>query len=467
MDIYYNICPQIYNDGDKMIDLVFCDFEGQVITPDNKNYDKLRQEWNRSIQKYPIAIVYCNNACDVSESIIYARENCIPIRIRSGGHNYEGYSTGNKVLVIDISRINYIRINYDNNTINVGGGIKNTQIYNLISQYDYPFPGGTCPTVGVSGYVTGGGWGYLSRKYGLGCDSLVEAEIVDYRGCILKLNDSCNSDLFWAIRGAGGGNFGVITSLTFTLPQKVDKVTYFQIYCPNIKRDAQIQFLDIFQKWIKNIDNSINLSGGLYNSLVDGKYAFLRGISFNTVDVTKTLLSVFSNLPNVEMTYQYDRFINVINEIGSSYPQYEKFKSTGRFVNKLYNIDELSKFVDIINQDRPEGSILTQISLYGLGGKVSEVKKTSTAFYYRDAMYILGIQSVWENNDYKDKNVEWVLKNFKYIYENTIGSYINFPIMELPNYEQEYYGMNIYRLKIVKQKYDPYDVFRFYQSIKA
>lgn len=437
----------------------------EVITPKDKNYDLLRQEWNRAIQKFPALIVYCENEFDVSQSILYARENNIPIRIRSGGHNYEGYSTGNKVMVIDISKINSIKINYQENTLTIGGGIKNAQLYNYLSPFDYPFPGGLCPTVGLSGFTLGGGWGYSSRKFGLGCDSLLEAELINYEGYLLKANKYINSDLFWALKGAGGGNFGVVTSMTFKLPPKVNSVTYFEIYCPNTSKETQVRFLDIWQRWIFNVDNSINASGGLYNT-PDEKYIFLRGISYNSIDQTKWLLRDFYNLENVSIDLESNRFLAVINNIASSYPPYEKFKSGGRFVNTYYSLEELSNIVDIVNQPRPRDSVLTSINIYGFGGKISAVPKNETAFYYRDARYILYIQSVWEDNFYKEYNVDWVLYNFRYIYNITYGSYINFPTLELPHYEINYFGENIFRLKTIKEKYDPCNVFNFPQSIK-
>lgn len=449
-----------------MKDFIFCNLNSEIITPNDKEYDNLRQEWNRSIQKYPIAIIYCENVCDISQAILYARENSIDIRIRSGGHNYEGYSTGNRALVIDISKINNIQINYQENTLTVGGGIKNAQLYNYISQLGYPFPGGLCPTVGVSGFCLGGGWGYSARKFGLGCDSLIEAELVNYKGYLLKANEYTNKNLFWALKGAGGGNFGVVTSMTFKLPPKVNRVTYFQIYYPKTTKETQIKFLQIWQNWISTVDNSINASGGLYNSIDEPNYIYIRGISYNTIEETKDLLKDFYYIESIDISFEYAPFLTIINEVASSYPPYEKFKSGGRFVNRYYSTNELSNIADIINQPRPNGSILTSINIYGFGGKISDVDKFETAYYYRDAKYILYIQSIWEDNKYRENNVDWVLNNFKYIYDITYGSYINFPTLELPHYEVNYFGENICRLKKVKEKYDPYNVFSFPQSIK-
>lgn len=443
------------------------DFLSEIITPSSIKYEQARQEWNRSIQKFPYAIVYCKNHNDVSNAIRFARKNNIPIRIRSGGHNYEGYSIDNKAIVIDVSKLNKIKIDYRKNTVSIQGGVNNTTLYNFVSSKGYPFPGGACPTVGVSGYASGGGWGYSSRYLGLGCDSLTEIKLIDYKGCLITANKFINSDLFWACRGAGGGNFGVIVSMTFKLPPKVNKVTLFEISYLNISKACQIKFFDIWQKWIRTADNKLNMKGGLYNSKSEGIYIRCSGLFYGTPKELQKIIKPFKNIRGFNITTNYLSFLEAMNKIGSTYPPFEYFKSTGRFVCRYYSLDEIKHLVDIINQERPAGSILTALNIYGLGGKVNKINKFDTAFYYRDARYIMLIQSVWENNKNKAKNVRWVNGNFKYLYSITTGSYINFPYSPLPNYQYDYYGKNVYALQCVKYKYDPFNVFKFQQGIKG
>ncbi len=445
--------------------MVLCNFQGEIITPCDIDYTKDRQVWNRAIQKYPFAIAYCENTCDVSTAVLFAKENNIPIRIRSGGHNYEGYSVGNRVLVIDVSLINSIDINSCEQTVTVGGGVKLASLYNAVAREGYPFPGGTCPTVGVSGFCLGGGWGLSARKFGLGCDSLLEAKLVDDDGCIVTANQNINCDLFWALRGAGGGNFGVVVSLKFKLPPKTGNVTYFELYYPRACPQTQLKFLKIFQEWIITVSDDINMTGGIYNTKEDGIFVFVRGICYGNPEKTKHLLSPFYFTDILEETIDYGSFLQIINKVESSYPPSEKFKSTGRFVERCYSTEELNDLLHIVNQPRPEGSILTSLSIYGLGGRVKEVSPYDTAFYFRDAHYIMLIQSVWEDNNVAKDNQQWVLENFPAIYRLTVGSYINFPLLQLCDYMRNYYGGNICGLMVVKGEYDPCDVFTFPQSI--
>lgn len=448
------------------MEVKFCNLTGEVITPNDIEYNRLRQEWNRAIQRYPIAIIYCYNSCDVSNAIIWARHNRIPIRIRSGGHNYQGFSTGDAVLVIDISNLNYFKIDKDMNYIKVGGGINNKKLYSELTSRGYPFPGGTCPTVGVSGFVTGGGWGLSSRKFGLGCDSLLEIEMINYKGKSIKANNFENKDLFWAIKGSGGGNYGVIVSMTFSLTkQKVNNVSLFTLYYPNASLATQFDFFNTWQHWIINANENINIRTGIYNSDSDGIYVYALGLSYLNKDDTSENLKPFLNIPGCIFNIEYIPLQDAINKIQGTYPPYEYFKSASRFAYKCYDSNTIYELLKIINNDRPTGSYLTAINMYGLGGKVSDVSSDATAFYYRNANYILYIQTIFENNDYLNINTKWINSHYPYLSSLTCGNYINFPYYPLKNYEYKYYGNNVFKINEIKEKYDPYCIFTFPQGV--
>ncbi|WP_433748102.1 FAD-binding oxidoreductase [Falsibacillus pallidus] len=438
---------------------------GEIVTPIDPKYSEARQEWNRAIQKFPLVIVYCSRKQDVSNAIRWARKHEIPIRIRSGGHHYEGYSTGNYVLVIDISRLNRVKIDEHNGTLTMHGGASNQQLYNAVGKAGYPFPGGTCPTVGVAGYTLGGGWGYSTRFFGLGCDSLIELEIVDYTGKLLKANEDENEDLFWACRGAGGGNFGVVVSMTFSLPPKLNEVTLVEIYAPNASKETMIDFLNTWQNWLRGLDDRMTLVASIYQSKAEGMAIYGRGLFFGGCEEAKELLEPFQDIEGMQFFLEDLSFNEAMDKVQASYPPSEKFKSTGRFVYRHYNRRELEGIVDIIQKTAP-GSVYAAISVYALGGKVQAFGKRETAFYYRDARYIMGIQSVWEQDQYAEKNIRWVEDRFQYIKNITTGSYINFPYSELKDYEIAYYGQNAGRLNRINKKYDPYNVFRFPQAIR-
>ena len=437
---------------------------GEIITPCDEQYDEARQEYNRSIQKFPNVIVYCYNKTDVINAICWAQEKCTGIRIRSGRHNYEGYSVGDNVLVIDISRMNKLKLDRKRNVLKIDGGVINSQIYELLGNEGYPFPSGTCPTVGAAGLTLGGGWGLSCRYFGLACDNLLSLEIIDYEGNSIIANENQNSDLFWACRGSGGGNFGVVISMTFKVPEKVNKVCLIKLNCPNATKEMMSEFLCIWQNWLIDLDEKITVVSRLFNTKEEGKVIRGTGIFYGVPEEAFEIMNPFTDIEGMEICIEYITFLEAIEDIESVYPDSEKFKTTGRFVNRNYNNDEINNIVGLV-QDRPRGSIISGLSLYALGGKVKNINKYETAFYYRNAKYIIAIQSEWENPIYKEDNINWVKDRFKYLKSVTKGSYVNFPYSNLKNYDKEYYGENVCRLKEVNQKYDPCNVFKFEQSI--
>jgi hypothetical protein len=437
-----------------------------VITPfEPVYYNEARQGFNRAIQQYPLVIVYCNNKDDVSNAVIWARKHSVPIRIRSGGHNYEGYSNGTCTLIIDISLMNHMDLDECRNQLYVEGGVTNRLVYGFVASKGYPFPGGTCPTVGVSGYSLGGGWGLSCRYFGLGCDSLLEIDIIDYEGNLITANRMVNSDLFWACCGAGGGNFGIIVSMIFKLPPKVKNVTLIEIDYLHVSPKDQEAFMAIWQEWLATEDSRMTLISRIYNSDTDGLAMLVRGIFYGEPEEAKKIMKNFLKLPRADYNIEKTSFLEAVTIIGSAYPSSEKFESVSRFVIKYLERDEISDIVDLI-RDRPKGSVFAGISMYALGGKVSQVGKNDTAFFYRDAKYIIWLETIWEDKRYAEGNKEWIRMQFPYFKAVTTGSYVNFPYGELPDYLDEYYGTHVNTLIKIKEKYDPQNIFTFLQGIK-
>lgn len=439
---------------------------GKVITKDSRDYDKSILFWNRAIKKFPIAIVYCYNEIDVINAIKWTTENTLDFRIRSGSHSYEGFSTDNDILIIDISNLKNIEINDKDLYVKLGAGVINNEAYEALGKIGYAFPGGGCPTVGTSGLILGGGWGYSSRFLGLASDSLIEAEIINYKGEKLILNNKKNKDLFWAIQGSGGASFGIVTSVTLKLKEKVNNGTLIYINYPNLSNEKIVEVIIELQKLYKNLDIRMNLKTSIYNSTLSGRGVKIIGLFYGNSNEAKLILKNLLNITeNTEIKLEDKSIFQCNKWIQDSHPEFEKYKSTGRFVYKDYNEDEILKFINIIDR-KNNGCTYTAITFYGLGGTISDIEKEDTAFYYRNAKFILGFQAVWEDDIYERENKLWFLENFSIIKSMTVGSFVNFPLKELENYEDEYYGKNIKKLRKVKEKYDPNNIFKHPQSIQ-
>src|SRR5205823_7417159 len=160
----------------------------------------------------------------------FVRRFGLPFAPRAGGHYYAGYSTTTG-LVLDITRKNTVTVNANTGIVTVGGGARLIDVYAALAQYGLALPAGSCPTVGIAGLALGGGVGVLGRKFGLTCDTLLSAQVVVADGRLLACDASSNADLFWALRGGGGGNFGVVTSFTFQA-QRVAALSLFTLDWP-------------------------------------------------------------------------------------------------------------------------------------------------------------------------------------------------------------------------------------------
>ncbi len=187
---------------------------GEVVLPQDANYDDTRKVYNAMIDKHPGMIVKCVDVADVIYSVNFGRDNGLLVAVRGGGHNGGGLGICDDGLVIDLSGLKFVQVDVSEKTVRVGGG----NVWGEVDHATHPFglavPAGIISSTGVGGLTLGGGVGHLSRKYGLTIDNLLEADMVLADGSFVTVSASQNTDLFWAIRG-GGGNFGIVTSFKF------------------------------------------------------------------------------------------------------------------------------------------------------------------------------------------------------------------------------------------------------------
>lgn len=438
---------------------------GIIVTPGDPEYEQARRAYNRSIQKYPLAVVYCRTMWDAANAVKWAVKNNVEFRIRGGGLGSEGYCVGNAVLVIDLGRLNAVRPDTSNRTVTVQGGALCRDLLPFLAASGCGFPLCGCPGAGVAGYALGGGWNYFCRSVGLGCDSLVSLRIVNHGGEILTASECENADLLWACRGGGGGNFGVIVSLTFRLPKKPGRVTCFTIRSPNADAAMQARFLCAWQEWLPGLDPGMTLRMNLSDSAEEDRAICGRGIYFGRPEEAKALLKPLMRCASMRFTAQYAPFARAWQTLGPACSSGEAFKAAGRFVGRMYSRGEAERIAALLER-RPEGVEHIGLGLLALGGKVAKLRPGDTAFFYRDAAYILAMQAIWDGPAAADAGNEWVAGASGVIEPLTAGSFVNFPYDCLFDYEEAYYGGNADRLGAVKAKYDPENVFRHPQGIR-
>ncbi len=439
---------------------------GKVITREDERYATCKLGWNRGVEWSPYAIVYCQDEEEVKKVIQFTKANQLSLRIRSGGHHYEGYSSGDDVVILDMSEMNDISIDEEAQTVTVQGGVQNEALYQAVGAKGYPFPGGGCPTVGVAGFTLGGGWGYSARYLGLAIDSLLSVTLIDGKGNKLIASETSHPELFWALKGAGGGQFGVVTALTYRLPKKEEKATWIHLDFPNAAVEEKVEIIATWQEAFETMAPCLNLKMSLYYSNERGKGVFMTGICYGDEALTRKLLTPLTSINSHQVLQLKEAPVIEVNQIiQDSHPPYEKYKSNGRFLMQALDKKAILELVRLI-EEKPEGAYYTALSWYGMGGNITKVTKEDAAFYYRKARAILGLQAVWEDQTLAQPCRDWVLKGLEKVGQYTEGAFVNFPLAELEDYEKAYYGLYQERLKEIKKKYDPENVFAFPQSIR-
>ncbi len=212
-------------------------FSGEILTEESPDYDRARVTFNALIDRRPLAIARCRSTEDVAIALATAGEHELPVAVRGGGHNVAGHAVCDGGLVVDLSGLGDVEVDPDARVARAGGGALWRTFDAAAQAHGLAVPGGTFATTGVGGLTLGGGIGFLIGRLGLTCDSLVAAEVVTVDGDVIVASEDDHADLFWALRG-GGGNFGVVTRLDFTLHPMREVVGGFLVYAYDTAREA-------------------------------------------------------------------------------------------------------------------------------------------------------------------------------------------------------------------------------------
>lgn len=440
-------------------------FSGEVILKESQNYNTARLLWNRSIDAYPKGIIACKNTYDVCTAVNFIRSSNERCRVTTGGHSSLGFCTDNDVYVIQLRDLNSCEFQEQYRMVTVGCGCNCSSICSTLSANECFFPGpDSFSCVGV--WSLCGGIGCSCRRYGLGCDWIAQVELVDYRGEILIADAMNHPDLFWAIRGAGAGNFGIVTRLIYHLPEFVPNVCYFEIHLDCCTRSSIVSFLEVWQDWIVTLHPDINCTARFCNTFHAGRYIYGYGVSYLSVEQTQTFLAPFAVVKGLKITYESRSYLSVVNGQQKFYGPYERYSSIGRFVYDQYAMTDIESLADIIWGRRAEGAVFASLTLTGMGGFVSNYGNQDTAFFYRDARYLMSLKTQWFDEGFRGTNDFWLSRRYDYLSSITRGGYINQPYLGYQNYEYEYYGENINWLREVKARYDPYNFFEFPHGIR-
>jgi FAD/FMN-containing dehydrogenase len=441
---------------------------GNLIQAGDPDYEEARKVYNGMIDRRPRLIVRCADVADVIAAVDFGRRNNLLVSIRGGGHSAAGLGVCDDGLVIDLSLINYTRVDPSDGTVRVGGGCTWHAVDHATHAFGLAVPTGFISTTGVGGLTLGGGIGYLTRKYGLTIDNLLAADLVLADGRFVTASATENTDLYWALRG-GGGNFGVVTSFLFKAhPVHTD---YAGPMLWPLERAPEV--MRWYREFIASAPEEIN---GFFAFLVvppgppfpeDLHLKNMCGIvwcytgamdkaeeAFIPIrDSLQPALDLVGPIPHPVLQSLFD---------GLFRPGLQWYWKAD-FFNEL-NDEAVARHVE---HGSRLPTMLSTMHLYPVNGKAHQIPKADTAWSYREAIWAEVIVGVDPDPANKERIIDWARNYWDALHPYSAGgAYVNFIMDEGEEHVRASYRDNYERLAAIKKKYDPGNFFRVNQNIK-
>jgi len=449
-----------------------------VLPSDKKAYKNATSVWELKVpQAYPVAVVVPTTAAQIQGAVKCAGAANVRVVPKSGGHNYEGWSVQNGTLSVDLQQMDGVVADKSTGVITAGPGATLGMLY-YYAWYDagMGINAGTCPPVGVSGFMLGGGFGYYSRRAGMACDSVTSFEMVDAKGRLLKVSRSQNKDIFWSACGGGGGNFGIVTKWNIKMMPVPETIQYASVsYADDLDTSAQVAAY--FQTWASSAD--ANLGSELHvgpNTSAAKLFFYYAGTGSLRSIIESSKLPTLGGADGPKVSYKNYTWIDaVLAQAGwgltspkqllqRSFPSQQDYRRERAYYvfpdgwsSSLYE----TLFKQMADMYSAGGNIKFRTS----GGKISSKSSSSTAFPWRSALGWVITKAEW--NDGKGESEQaanaWLDKAASTIAASGSkqASYVNYIDSAIKDWQQAYYGSNYKRLQKIKAAVDPTDMFTY------
>jgi FAD/FMN-containing dehydrogenase len=437
----------------------------ELLTPESVGYDECRRMHDPTIDNRPGVIVRVATAKDVATVVGFAARAGLPVAARSGGHGLSDDMFVDVAIMVDLSLLKGISINADEGTARVQAGVTSGELAGPAHAHGLALTTGDTSSVGIGGLATGGGIGFMVRKFGLTIDNLISAQVVTADGSLLTASETENADLFWGIRG-GGGNFGIVTEFQFRMarvgqilggaiifPATREVIRGYVDYSPNAPEDLSTigQLMPappapfIPQEWIGK---------PVFMVLVCWSGAIEEGQK-----ALEPLRKLATPVANIVAPMPYPAIYNLTAEAAVPH---------GNSVRSLFQREISDDSIDKMIAAMPSGkAMMNMVQIRGLGGALAAVPVDATAFSDRDARYFTTVIAVWaDENENATPHRDWIRTLYDQIKHEASGDYVNFLETESEERIRECYGENFARMVELKRKYDPANMFRFNQNIK-
>ena len=475
---------------------------GHAFFPSDSDFDELSNVWNQiwRLKAPPNAVIQVRTEDDVRKIVALVSELRIPFAIKSGGHNKAGYSNSPDGVIISVEklhrRVRVLEKRADYALVSIGPTTHGPDILKASLNDGYGSVSGICSTVAMSGFALNGGFGLLSRKHGLGSDSIESARIVLANGRLVVVNATQHTDLFWALKGAGGGSFGVVTQMTYKLhPAKntnlfgviwIEKehlaVFLEQLGLLDARKELRRELSMIIEFWslpqntgtshFGSLQDIVDLASGMEDPVGIGMWWFgdvMNGKNY----IRETIATIVPGSRFMVESFPWTK--NGVNSrdlpMGSEPMYYQSFTGFVKYKKATtLNLEHITTTLQ--GWARQWGDLIApDFELWG--GKITDVNADATSFVHRDAIFNIGVvlsvpttlpnaTEVFEDL-VSNMSKEWVDKMSSFV----DGAYSNYQMASLSQraYPKMYWGKNLRRLQEIKRKYDPTDLFSFPQSI--
>jgi FAD/FMN-containing dehydrogenase len=443
--------------------------QGEVITREDPGYETHRRVWNGSIDRLPQAIVRCVGTDDVGAAVQFGRRHGLPIAVRGGGHSFPGLSTCDDGLLVDLRLMARIQVDPERGQVSAQAGVLLGELDRETQQYGLAVPAGIVSHTGLAGLTLGGGIGWIMRKYGLTIDQLTGLDMVTADGELRHGDHENNPDLFWGLRG-GGGNFGVVTEFQFRLVPLGPQVMAGAAYWPAEKAADVLRY---YRDWVEGCPDELmtivvqrlaphlpHIPADLVGKPIIAVAACFAGDLDDGEAVLRPLRAFDS--PVLDL-FERKRFVDHQQMFDPS------FRHGCWYYVRSCDVAALSDDVIAIIAERGRQitSPVTSVALWQMGGAVARVGDNETAFNGRHTGFTFNINGNTETGAGFDEQREWARDYWSALAPFHQSVYVNFLMDEGEERVKQAYGEDKYaRLKGLKRKYDPTNVFRLNQNIR-
>ncbi|MFD1642377.1 FAD-binding oxidoreductase [Halohasta litorea] len=460
--------PTPNSDSESTVTTLRTGFRGDLILPDDEDYDDARAVWNGMIDKYPAVIARCAGVSDVMAAVDFGREQELPVAVRGGGHHIAGNAVCDDGIVVDCSQMRSVVVDPKARTARVEAGALLADVDHETQAFGLAVPTGINSTTGIAGLTLGGGGGWLSRKYGMTIDNLRSVDLVTADGEFVHASEETNPDLFWAVRG-GSGNFGVVTNFEFDLhPVGPEVLCGPLVYAHEDAREV-MRFVRDFNRespedcvvWLvlRKAPPLPFLDESVHGTNVLILVAFYAGEMVDGEAVLAPLREFGTPIADAITPHQYTEFQQSFDPL---------LEPGARNYWKSHNFAELSdEAIDIaVDYAADLPTELSEIFFGQIGGATERVDPEAMAYPHRETRYMMNVHTRWEDPAMDDDCIQWARKFFAEMAPHATGGvYVNF-ISEADGEESLAYRDNYARLAELKAKYDPDNVFRVNQNVE-